>query len=54
MNAKKIPYSRQSISKSDIKRVVRTLKSDFLTTGPEISNFEKNYKIFKCKICCLC
>ena len=41
MNAKKIPYSRQSISKSDIKRVVRTLKSDFLTTGPEISNFEK-------------
>ena len=41
MNAKKIPYSRQSISKSDIKQVVRTLKSDFLTTGPEISNFEK-------------
>ena len=30
MNNKKIPYSRQSISSSDIKEVVRTLKSDFL------------------------
>ncbi len=41
MKNKKIPYSRQSISNSDIKEVIKTLKSDFLTTGPQILNFEK-------------
>ena len=46
MNNKKIPYSRQSISHSDIKEVVRTLKSDFLTTGPQISKFEKKISEF--------
>ena len=46
INNKKIPYSRQSISHSDIKEVVRTLKSDFLTTGPQISKFEKKITQF--------
>ena len=41
MNKKKIPYSRQSISKLDIKEVVKTLKSDFLTSGPQVIKFEK-------------
>ena len=36
-----LPYSRQSIDQSDIDNVVKTLKSDFLTTGPNINIFEK-------------
>lgn len=35
-----IPYGRQSISESDIEAVVATLKSDWLTTGPEVDKFE--------------
>ena len=54
MKTKVIPYSRQSISKADIESVKKTLISDFLTTGPQISKFEKNFKIFKCKVCCMC
>ena len=37
----KVPYSRQSINKNDIKSVSTVLKSDFLTTGPKIEEFEK-------------
>ncbi len=37
------PYSRQSIDKSDIKNVVKVLKSDFITQGPNILDFEKNF-----------
>tara|TARA_Y100000590_G_scaffold213372_1_gene241788 strand:- start:53519 stop:54679 length:1161 start_codon:yes stop_codon:yes gene_type:complete len=36
-----IRYSRQVIDNSDIKNVVRTLNSDWLTTGPNIEKFEK-------------
>ena len=36
-----IPYSKQFIDKSDIKSVVKTLKSAFLTQGPQILKFEK-------------
>jgi len=35
-----IPYSRQSIDQDDIAAVVSVLKSDFLTQGPAIANFE--------------
>ena len=35
-----IPYSRQSISKSDISKVVSVLKSNFLTKGPLVKKFE--------------
>jgi UDP-4-amino-4,6-dideoxy-N-acetyl-beta-L-altrosamine transaminase len=35
-----IPYSRQCIDKTDIKEVVRVLKSDFITQGPKIQEFE--------------
>lgn len=37
---KPIPYGRQSISEEDIKAVVETLKSDFLTQGPRVAEFE--------------
>ncbi len=36
-----IPYGRQSIDKSDIKAVVEVLKSDWLSQGPKIGEFEK-------------
>ncbi len=35
-----IPYGKQSISQEDINSVVEVLKSDFLTQGPKINEFE--------------
>ncbi|MFU7502419.1 MAG: UDP-4-amino-4,6-dideoxy-N-acetyl-beta-L-altrosamine transaminase [Candidatus Tisiphia sp.] len=35
-----IPYGRQEINQDDIEAVVKVLKSDFLTQGPVIKNFE--------------
>jgi len=40
MNEEVIPYGRQNITEDDIRAVIATLKSDFLTQGPEISRFE--------------
>ena len=39
----KIPYGRQNIDQSDIDGVVSTLKSDFLTQGPKIKEFEEKF-----------
>lgn len=36
-----IPYGRQSIDDEDIKEVIRTLNSDFITQGPRVEEFEK-------------
>ena len=36
-----IRYSEQYIDQTDISEVVKTLKSDFITTGPQVSIFEK-------------
>ena len=35
-----IPYGKQTIDEDDINSVVEVLKSDFLTTGPKIKEFE--------------
>ena len=35
-----IPYGRHSINDDDIARVVAALKSDWLTTGPLVEEFE--------------
>jgi len=35
-----IPYGKQCIEQNDIDTVVQTLKSDFLTTGPKVKEFE--------------
>jgi UDP-4-amino-4,6-dideoxy-N-acetyl-beta-L-altrosamine transaminase len=43
MKVKSIPYGKQYISKKDIKAVVETLQSDFLTQGPKIAEFEKAF-----------
>ena len=45
-----IPYSRQSIQKEDINSVIQVLKSNFLTQGPKVEQFEKSIrKITKAK-----
>lgn len=36
-----IPYSRQKIEEDDIQAVVDVLRSDYITTGPRIAEFEK-------------
>lgn len=37
-----IPYGRQSIDTGDIKAVVKVLKSDWLTQGPAVKQFEES------------
>ena len=41
-----INYARQSISRKDIASVVKVLKSDYLTQGPNIKLFSQNIKKF--------
>ena len=36
-----IPYGRQEITEDDIKEVTKVLRSDFLTQGPKVAEFEK-------------
>ena len=36
-----IPYGKQTIDEKDIQAVVEVLRSDYLTTGPKIEEFEK-------------
>jgi UDP-4-amino-4,6-dideoxy-N-acetyl-beta-L-altrosamine transaminase len=38
-----IPYGSQWIDEQDIEAVVETLKSDYLTTGPKINEFEEKF-----------
>ena len=40
---KQIPYGHQSIDKQDIRAVTETLKSDWLTQGPKILEFEEKF-----------
>lgn len=43
-NTKKvIPYGRQNITEQDINAVVEVLRSDFLTQGPKIAEFEEEF-----------
>lgn len=36
-----LPYSRQWVSRADIRAVVEVLRSDWLTTGPAVERFER-------------
>ncbi len=38
-----IPYGKHEILEEDIQGVVKTLRSDFLTNGPKIDQFEKDF-----------
>jgi len=37
---KLLPYGRQSVDEADIQAVVKVLRSDWLTTGPKVAEFE--------------
>lgn len=41
-----IPYARQSVSEDDITAVVEALRSDWLTTGPLVAQFEQQVAEF--------
>jgi len=41
-----IPYGRQFIDEEDIRAVVETLRSDWLTTGPSVGEFEQAFAGF--------
>lgn len=43
MDNKFIPYGSQWIEEDDIDSVIKTLKSDYLTTGPKIEEFEEKF-----------
>ena len=38
-----LPYGKQEIGDADIKAVVEALCSDWLTTGPRVGQFEKEF-----------
>jgi perosamine synthetase len=38
-----LPYGRQSLDAGDIESVVEVLKSDWLTTGPKVGEFEERF-----------
>ncbi len=49
-----ISYGHQYISEEDIQAVVETLKSDYLTQGPKIGEFEKNFSEYLgCQYACM-
>ncbi len=41
-----LPYGRQSIEPSDIEAAVEVLRSDWLTTGPKVAEFEEEFAAF--------
>jgi len=43
MENKAIPYGKQNITDEDIHVVIEALKSDYLTQGPKIKEFEDNF-----------
>ena len=43
MITKPIPYGRQHITDEDIQCVIDALKSDYLTQGPKIKEFEEAF-----------
>src|SRR5437879_9689835 len=40
---KPLPYGRQAVDESDIQAVVEVLRSDWLTTGPKVGEFEEAF-----------
>src|SRR4029077_20213060 len=42
---KLLPYGRQSVDEADIQAVVEVLRSDWLTTGPKVAEFEEAFAL---------
>jgi len=43
VRASLLPYGRQSVDEADIQAVVDVLRSDWLTTGPKVGEFEEAF-----------
>ena len=43
MRERLLPYGRQSLDDADVQAVVEVLKSDWLTTGPKVGEFEERF-----------
>jgi len=43
---KNIPYGRQNIDQADIDAVISTLRSDYLTQGPKVKEFEEAFATY--------
>jgi len=46
VRAKLLPYGRQTITDEDVQAVVEVLRSDWLTTGPKIAEFEEAFAAY--------
>lgn len=46
MREKPIPYGRQNITYEDVAAVIETLRSDYLTQGPKIPEFENKFAAY--------
>ena len=46
IRAEMLPYGHQSIDETDIEAVAQVLRSDWLTTGPEVTSFEEEFSAF--------
>ena len=42
----RLPYGRQSIDDDDITELIAVLRSDWLTTGPKVAEFEAAFAAF--------
>ena len=43
LNVSFLPYGKQVIDEEDIEAVVAVLRSDWLTTGPQVESFENDF-----------
>jgi dTDP-4-amino-4,6-dideoxygalactose transaminase len=41
-----LPYGRQHITDDDVAAVIETLRSDFLTQGPRVAEFEEKFAAY--------
>jgi perosamine synthetase len=41
-----LPYSRQNVESDDLRAVARALRSDWLTTGPRVAEFERKFAAY--------
>ncbi|MBB4080214.1 UDP-4-amino-4,6-dideoxy-N-acetyl-beta-L-altrosamine transaminase [Lewinella aquimaris] len=46
MTSHSIPYGRQNITEADIAAVTEALRSDYLTTGPRVDEFEEKFAAY--------
>ncbi len=43
VRAERLPYGRHTVDEDDITAVIQTLRSDWLTTGPKVNEFEEAF-----------